>query len=191
MKALRWITVLLLVCGASLTGRAAYVAAKAELAGVLIRHAWREEIRTGSPKRPWPWADMHPIARLKIARIGYDEIVLDSATPRTLAFGPARVASGAEVDEPGNVVIAGHRTSWFRPLQDIRSGDLLALEWLDCDNHLVRRHYRVTTISVVEPGDTALLQPTAQAALTLVTCYPFGARPDSPQRFMVQASALE
>jgi len=45
-------------------------------------------------------------------------------------------------------------------------------------------------ISVVEPQDTALLAPTADDALTLITCYPFGRGPRSPQRYIVRASPL-
>jgi len=33
----------------------------------------------------------------------------EGATPRTLAFGPARLFSGARLGESGNLVLAGHR----------------------------------------------------------------------------------
>src|SRR5205807_1086503 len=122
---------LALMSGASLTARAAYLHAKAELAGVLIRRAWQETIRRGEPHAPWPWADTHPIARMRIARIKYDEIVLEGATPRTLAFGPARLMSGAGFGEPGNLEVAGHRDSWFEPLQNVEAGDAIELEWYD------------------------------------------------------------
>ena len=123
MKMLRMLGVLVLVGGGVLSGRAAYIRAKAELAGVLIDRAWREEVRTGEAVKPWVWADMHPVARLKIPRIGYDEYVLDNAAPRTLAFGPGMVANGATLGEDGNLAIAGHRTSWFLPLKEVRDGD--------------------------------------------------------------------
>ena len=100
MKALRILCALLFVGGASLTARALYMHAKAELAGVLIRRAWEQSLQSGESHAPWPWADTHPIARLRIPRLGYDEIVLEGATPRTLAFGPARLFSGARLGEP-------------------------------------------------------------------------------------------
>ena len=40
---------------------------------------------------------------------------------------------------------------------------------------------------VVSPDDTGWLQPTDGDALTLVTCYPFGASPTSPLRYVVRA----
>ena len=40
MKAMRFLAVLIVLAGACLTGRAAYLHAKAKLAAVLIRRAW-------------------------------------------------------------------------------------------------------------------------------------------------------
>ena len=191
MKALRIFAILAVAAGSCLTGRALYLHAKAELAGVLIRRAWEETLRSGKAHAPWPWADTYPIARLEIPRLGYDEMVLEGATPRTLAFGPARLLDGAAPGEPGNLVLAGHRTSWFLPLKDIELGDSIKLEWFDSRSREARhRSYVVSEIRVVDPKDTALLQPTAEDALTLITCYPFGNRPTSPQRFIVRATPV-
>ena len=189
MKPLRYFVALTLVAGACLTGRALYLHAKSDLAGVLIRRAWQVTARSGESRPPWPWADTHPVARLRIPRLGYDEIVLEGATPRTLAFGPARLLSGAALGEPGNLELAGHRTSWFEPLQGVALGDTIELEWYDARRACLRtRAYIVDDIRVVAPEDVSLLAPTSDDALTLVTCYPFRRSPRSPQRFMVRAS---
>lgn len=191
MRALRYLIALILVAGTCLTGRAAYLHAKAELAGVLIRRAWDQSTHSGEPHAPWPWADTHPIARLQIPKLEYDEIVLDDATPRTLAFGPALLLSGTAIGKPGNVVLAGHRTSWFRPLEKIAQGDRIQITWFDTrQGGLFERTYTVDLIQVVEPQDVTLLSPTSEDALTLVTCYPFGSSPRSPLRYMVRASPL-
>src|SRR5437868_512872 len=105
MKTLRIVAALVLLSGACVTARAAYLHAKAELAGILIHRAWSDMLQTGHSRTPWPWADIHPVARLQIPRLGYDDIVLDGATPRTLAFGPARMFSGARLGEPGNLLL--------------------------------------------------------------------------------------
>jgi sortase A len=189
MKTLRVVSALILIAGSCLTARALYMRAKAELAGVLIRRAWEQSVRSGQSRAPWPWADTHPIARLRIPRLGYDEIVLEGATPRTLAFGPARLLSGARLGEPGNLVLAGHRTSWFLPLEGIAQGDAIEIEWFDRQRAgLHKQSYRVNMIRVVDPKDVTLLAPTEDDALTLITCYPFGISPNSPQRFVVRAS---
>jgi sortase A len=191
MKLLRVCAGLILIAGICLTSRALYLHAKADLAGILIRRAWKQSIESGQPHAPWPWADTHPIARLQIPRLGYDEIVLEGASPRNLAFGPARLFSGVQLGESGNLVLAGHRTSWFKPLEEIAQGEPIQLEWCDSHRRLHRRNYRVSEIQVVEPQDVTLLAPTSQDALTLITCYPFGRSPRSPQRFIVRALPVE
>jgi len=166
--------------------------AKAELAGILVRRAWDQSVQSGRPRAPWPWADTHPVARIRIPRLGYDEIVLEGAAPRTLAFGPAHLLNGTAVGGPGNLVLAGHRTSWFRPLQGIAQGDAIQIQWFDSHHGgLQARTYTVNMVSVVGPQDTSLLAPTPDDALTLITCYPFGRGPRSPQRFIVRASPVE
>jgi len=188
MKLLRVALAVMLFAGSCLVARAVYLRAKAEVAGVLIRRAWEQSMRTGVPRRPWPWADTSPVARLRIPRIGYDEIVLEGASPRILAFGPARLLSSGRPGEPGNLAVAGHRTSWFRRLQEVKTSDDIEVQWFDFRSHQVRdRTYRVDTIHIVNPGDVGLLAPTADDALTLITCYPFGKSPRSPQRYVVRA----
>jgi sortase A len=163
--------------------------AKAELAGILVRRAWEQSVQSGRPQAPWPWADTHPVARIRIPRLDYDEIVLEGASPRTLAFGPAHLLNGTGLGEPGNLVLAGHRTSWFRPLESVADGDTILVQWFQPRRGgLQERTYMVNRISVVAPQDTALLAPTPEDELTLITCYPFGRGPQSPQRFIVRAS---
>ena len=191
MRTLRILAAFFLLSGACLSGRALYLHAKAELAGILIRRAWEQSIGSGQPHAPWSWADTHPVGRLQIPRLEYDEIVLEGATPRTLAFGPARLMSGAQMGESGNLVLAGHRTSWFRSLEGIAQGDAIRLDWFDARGELHSRNYKVDLIRIIDPHDTNLLGQTDEDALTLITCYPFGSRPTSPQRFVVRAVPVE
>jgi sortase A len=189
MKPLRFFVAITLLAGLSLSCRAAYLHAKAELASVLIHRAWQAKALTGESRPPWPWADTHPVARLQIPRLSYDEIVLEDANPRTLAFGPARLLSGAAPGEPGNLVVAGHRTSWFKPLEAIALGDTLQVQWFDNRSHQLReRAYVVRAIDIVFPDDVRLLTPTSSDVLTLITCYPFNHAPHSPQRYIVRAT---
>ena len=190
MNALRILCAGVLAAGLVLSSRALYLHAKAELASILIRRAWAASIaHGGEPRRAWPWADTHPVARLRIPRLGYDEIVLDNASGRTLAFGPAVVLSGARIGGPGNLVLAGHRTTWFRKLEGIAEWDRIELEWYDTSQKRLRvRSYSVESIGIVAPEDLQLVADDGQDALTLVTCYPFGLGPRSPQRFVVHAN---
>ena len=188
MKLLRFVLAVMLFAGSCIVARAAYLQAKAGIASALIRRAWEQSMRAGVSRPPWPWADTHPVARIRIPRIGYDEIVLEGASPRILAFGPARLLSSARPGEPGNLAVAGHRTSWFRRLEEVKTGDDVDLDWFDSHNQQPRdRSYKVDAIHIVKPDDVELLEPTADDALTLITCYPFGRSPRSPQRYVVRA----
>src|SRR3981189_1562297 len=147
VKLLRFVLALMMLLGTSLIARAAYLHAKAELAGFLIHQAWDKSVRTGRSCPPWPWAATHPGARLRIRRLRCDEVVLEGASARILAFGPARLLSGARLGEPGNLEVAGHRTSWFRRLEEIHTGDDIEVQWYNARDHQLRkRSYTVEAI---------------------------------------------
>lgn len=82
----------------------------------------------------------------------------------------------------GNIGIAAHRDSFFRPLQGIKPGAELYIDTVQST-----RRYRVTSISVVAPQDVAVLADTGRPSVTLVTCYPFLYVGAAPQRFIVRA----
>jgi len=190
-RATRALSLCLLIAGAALLGRAGYLKAKGVLAEHLIRRAWAGTLITGRPQPPWPWADTHPVGRLQIPALGYDEVVLEDASPRNLAFGPARMMNAAAPGQAGNVVLAGHRTSWFRPLEHVRVGHVVVLSWRDAASGAERsQRYRVSGTYVIEPSDGRFFQPTGADVLTLITCYPFGRGPASRYRYVVRAHAL-
>lgn len=96
--------------------------------------------------------------------------------------------SSATPGEPGNLVLAGHRTSWFEPLEKLTLGDVIEVAWPDVRRRGLRlQTYAVETVRVVAPDDVSLLAPTSHDVLTLVTCYPFGRSPNSPLRYVVRA----
>jgi sortase A len=84
--------------------------------------------------------------------------------------------------ELGNVALAGHRDTHFRPLRNIRVGDEITIKTL---SHNI--DYVVATISIVAPENVQVLEPTAGHDLTLVTCYPFYFVGPAPKRFVVRA----
>jgi sortase A len=85
----------------------------------------------------------------------------------------------------GNVGIAGHRDTFFRPLRNIRQGDMIALTTLEGEYR-----YRVVSTSVVSPSEVSVLRPTGEEVLTLVTCYPFYYVGSAPERFIVRAKIV-
>jgi sortase A len=132
------------------------------------------------PKMPLPAGA--PIALISIPRVKLSAAVLHGSDDRTLRRGPGHVEGTAVPGEPGNVVIAGHRDSFFAPLRHIRLGDDIYL-----DTTRERIHYRVISLRIVEPRDISVLAPTDRPVLTLVTCYPFWVLGHAPDRFIVRA----
>lgn len=175
------------LAGVASSAAGLWIPAKAALAERLIERAWQRAAAGEIRPRPWPWADTWPVARLTLPAAGLEMVVLAGAGGRTLAFGPGHLDGSARPGEPGNVVIAGHRDTYFRVLENVAPGDPVMLE---TPAGLVRR-FRVTGTAVVDHADTTALADTDGDALTLVTCWPFRALvPGGPLRWVVRAEAV-
>src|SRR5688500_1756339 len=162
-----------------LGGHAAWMPAKAALAQHLLEDAWQARVADGGAHRPWPWADTHPVARLRVPRLQLAQIVLAGDAGRPLAFGPGWAEASAPPGRPGTTIVSGHRDSHFDWLRELRDGDLVELE---TGRGTVA--YRVASRDVVD-SRTHRLAP-AGDALVLVTCWPFDAlAPGGPLRYVV------
>jgi sortase A len=161
-----------------------WIYTKARLAQLLLLRAWGRTVRGERNARPWPWADTHPVARLRIESTEADYIVLAGASGRTLAFGPAHVDGTPLPGRNGNCVISAHRDTQFAALEKLRAGDVLQLTTPDRKTH----HYRVSGTRVVDKHDTSVLRSGSRPQLTLITCFPFDAVvPGGPLRYIVDA----
>ncbi|NIP17697.1 MAG: class GN sortase [Xanthomonadales bacterium] len=158
---------------------ALWIPAKAELAQVLLESAWRRTLAGEPDARPWPWADTRPLGALSAPRMGERRFVLEGASGRNLAFGPAAITPLDEYD----VVISGHRDTHFEFLRRLRKGDELVLR-----NTSGVRTYRVAWTEVVDSRTRELVLVPGRARLTLVTCFPFDApTAGGPLRYVVTA----
>ena len=177
----------LLACASWQIADAGYIHAKAALAQVLLERSWQRSLQGASTPRPWPWADTWPVARLRVARIDVNEIVLAGASGRTLAFGPAHVDGTAMPGSVGLSVIAGHRDTHFEFLRQLQVGDEL---WVDRpDGSSI--FYRVRHLAVLDARADRVQLDAATDALELVTCFPFDAIvPGGPQRYRVLAERV-
>lgn len=127
-----------------------------------------------------------PIAVLRIAKVGIEVPVYSDPSELNLSRGAGWISGTAAPNTGGNMAIAAHRDRYFRPLKDIQVGDVMELE-----SHADRGQYRVSNISIVDPEDVSVLEDTAVSTLTLVTCYPFYFVGNAPQRYIVQAVAVD
>ena len=131
--------------------------------------------------------DLDPLVlgRIEIPRLGVKAIVREGDDDTTLAVAVGHISGTARPGERGNMALAGHRDSFFRPLRGIRRRDTIRIVTLKGSYE-----YVVDSSEVVGPEDTGVLDPTNNTVLTLVTCYPFEYVGHAPKRFVVRASLV-
>jgi sortase A len=124
-----------------------------------------------------------PLAILRIPKINLEVPVFNDTDDLTLNRGVGRILGTAQIGQPGNVGIAGHRDGFFRGLKDVARDDYLELAR---PGHTDK--YVITEIQIVNPDDVRVLDATESPTLTLITCYPFYFVGSAPQRYVVTAS---
>ena len=112
--------------------------------------------------------------------------VLEGSDDGTLSRGAGHIEDTPFPGQAGNIGIAGHRDTVFRPLRNIKVGDPLNLTTAERTYR-----YRISKTLIVGPDDVYVLNPTEQPTLTLVTCYPFEFIGHAPKRYIVQATLAE
>ncbi|MFT4617809.1 MAG: sortase A, partial [Halioglobus sp.] len=112
------------------------------------------------------------LARLEIARIGRDDIVVAGVRTSDLQRGPGHFPNTPLPGQLGNSAIAGHRTTYGAPffdVDDLQPGDEIVATTLSG-----RFTYRVTEQRIVASNEywvVATTDPT-KATLTLISCDP-------------------
>ena len=183
-RTLTALMVCLLTIGLWQIGEGSWIYAKAGLAQHLLQRAWSRTLAGETGVKPWPWADTWPVARLLVPSQHIDQIVLEGAYGRTLAFGPGHVESTEPVDSAGNIILTGHRDTHFRFLQWLKPNEVIELERATG----IRRRYRVADTRIADSRNESIGIKQSRAQLVLVTCYPFDAiQPGGPLRYVVTA----
>jgi len=125
------------------------------------------------------------VARLDAPSVRLSTAVLEGSDDEILNRAAGHIEDTAFPGERGNIGIAGHRDTIFRPLRRLRVGDALNLSTSD----RVYR-YRISKTMIVAPEDVYVLDPTTRPSLTLVTCYPFDFIGHAPKRYIVRAELV-
>jgi sortase A len=128
------------------------------------------------------------VARIQIPAIGVDQFVVEGTGEGDLAKGPGHYTGTALPGQAGNVSIAGHRTTYGAPFNN--------LDRLSPGAHIMltsasgeQLDYVVTQPpAAVPPSDVAVLTPFGDDRLTLTTCNP---RFSASQRLVVVALLRE
>lgn len=122
------------------------------------------------------------IGRVEIPRLLLSVVVIEGMDNTTLRRAIGHIPGTALPGHPGNVGLAGHRDTFFRPLKDLRIKDGVQFSTLSGNFK-----YEVESLRVVDPDAVGVLASSGENVLTLVTCYPFYYVGTAPKRFIVRA----
>lgn len=151
-----------------------------------LRLERRDIYLPSSYARHRPRVERALVGRIEIPRLGVSAIIREGVDNRTLDRAVGHIPQTAFPGDPGNIALAAHRDTFFRPLKHIRAGDRIRVSTPDGDFS-----YIVSGTSVVAPTDLSVLNPTPEPSLTLITCYPFNFVGPAPKRFVVRALAVQ
>jgi sortase A len=111
------------------------------------------------------------IAHMVINAINLDKYIVEGVSESALQQGPGHYPGTPMPGQPGNVAIAGHRTTFGAPffrLNELKPGDKIVITTTANKQFL----YVVDHSEIVKPTDVAVIGPTTDNRLTLTTCNP-------------------
>ncbi len=125
------------------------------------------------------------MGELRIPDLALNVPILSDFDPGSLLRGVGHIQGTAMPGGLGNMALAGHRDTFFRPLRRIRRGMVMQIAAQD-GTFL----YSVDSTEIVEPEEVRVLDIGSRPELTLITCYPFDYIGAAPHRFIVHAHLL-
>lgn len=125
------------------------------------------------------------LGTIEIDSVGVRAIIVQGDSGGILRRAVGHVPGTPLPGEGGNVALAGHRDTLFRPLRKIKTGDLIALRTA---TGVIQ--YRVQSTEIVPPSNVGVLESRGRNELTLITCYPFYYVGRAPDRFVVRADEV-
>jgi sortase A len=178
-QVLRGACYLFLVFGILSLGYVGFVLADSQTYQTLEKKKFRE---AGRLAEPHTLVEGDVIGEILAPRLGLDAIVVQGESRANLRRAVSHLTKSALPGERGNVTLAAHRDTFFRPLRGVRVGDKIQFKTLEHSFD-----YIVESVEVVEPTSTQVLEATTGHDLTLITCFPFHYVGPAPKRFIVRA----
>lgn len=182
INARRWAPLALLIVGAVLLVYVTFEYGSMFYQQRQLSAQWERQNAPSTAAPPKARDPRDQVTRLSIPSIDLDAIVVEGTSNRQLAIAPGHITDTVAPGETGNSVITAHRDTFFRHIYELKKGDEI----------VVRRggrsfHYLVERKYVVNPSDVSVLRPSADARLTLITCYPTYYVGPAPERLVVTA----
>ena len=133
-----------------------------------------------------PKRDPLLLGRIEIPSVQLTVMLREGVDATSLRKAAGHLSSSALPGQAGNVVVLGHRDTFFRPLRGIAQGDPIRVKTPSGSFQ-----YIVDVIQVVSPEQALVFQQDMPAkSLTLITCFPFDYVGPAPRRFVVRARML-
>lgn len=136
--------------------------------------------------------DGSALTRIIVPAMGTDAMVVEGISQKALNTGAGHYPMTPLPGEPGNVTIAGHRTTYGKPFarqEVLRPGDKIFLV-----TPFARHTYEVvpgfgghSNPWVTAFNDWSVAEPTPERMLTLTTCHPRG---DDSHRLITRAKLI-
>lgn len=120
---------------------------------------------------PIPTAGPQQATRMQIPAINVDAPVVQGDGWEQLKKGIAQHIGSANPGVNGNMVVSAHNDVFgqlFKNLDQLKAGDEVVV--FTADRSFT---YLITGSQVVEPTDVSVMDPTQNATLTLISCYPY------------------
>jgi sortase A len=136
-----------------------------------------------------------PLTRIVMPDLGVDTVVVEGTSPAALRAGAGHYPTTPLPGEPGNVAIAGHRTTYGKPFNEL---DVLPVgAEILLETPLATHTYRVVPAPadaarpcasgacwIIRPTEWEVVGPVEGSVLTLTTCHPKGS---AAERLVVRA----
>jgi sortase A len=189
-RVLRWIGIVCLVAASGIAGYVTWVLwgtgletarAQQTLRASFERSVAEPAVDRATDRRVLPGS---ALAEIVIPKIGVDFIVVEGTGVEALKKGPGHyVETAMPWEDSGRVGIAGHRTTYLHPFQD--------LDELGAGDDIILRtargtfRYAVTRVRIMpSEGSGRVLAQTRTPTLVLTTCHP---EYSAAQRLIVEA----
>ncbi|OAS86745.1 MULTISPECIES: class D sortase [Metabacillus] len=125
------------------------------------------------------------LGSLSIPKLKQSFPIFHGDSETILKKGIGHIRGTALPGEASNSVLAGHRDTFFRHLEQLVVGDKLIVERSN-----TYYMYKIKKIRIVEKDDSTVIVPKPRHTLTLITCYPFTFIGPAPQRYIIEAELL-
>jgi sortase A len=160
-----------------------------------LRRQFAADVTAAAAGPTGPVPTSQALAVVRIPAIGLDAVVVQGTDPQSLRTGPGHYAQSPLPCLPGNVAVAGHRTTyghWFNRLDELAAGDDITFVTPSgsCTYQALAAPaatpvpHAGSAAWIISPDDWGVVGPLTGSYLTLTTCNPKGS---AAQRLVARA----